>query len=190
MDIGTLIVIGVVVVLLTYGILIYNNLVRLKHNVSKGWSNIDVALKQRHEELPKLVDVCKQHMQYEAGTLQKVMEARGKVFEARGSGDVKALGRAESMLRAGLGQLFALAENYPELKASESFTHLSSRVSGLEETIADRRELYNEHVNLNNVRIEQFPDVIIARLFGFTNFDLLEFSEAREDVSISGLFGS
>ncbi|HGX92354.1 MAG TPA: LemA family protein, partial [Candidatus Tenderia sp.] len=99
-------------------------------------------------------------------------------------------GPAETQLRLGLGNLFAVAEDYPELKASESFQHLQSRISGLENTIADRREYYNEAVNNNNVRIEQFPDVLIARKFGFTARDLLEFSdEEKKDVDLKSLFG-
>ena len=80
-----------------------------------------------------------------------------------------ALGTAENQLRLGLGSLFALAEAYPELKANETFRHLQERITGLEESIAHRREFYNESVNLNNVRIEQFPDLILARMFGFTS---------------------
>lgn len=110
--------------------------------------------------------------------------------DAREQGDVGALGRAETGLRAGLGQLFALAENYPQLRANESFRHLQQRISGLESGIADRRELYNESVNLNNVRIEQFPDVLLARAFGFRDAPLLQFSEAEKaDIDLKPLFG-
>lgn len=189
MEISTFILLGVVLVVLVYGIMIYNNLVRLKHNVSQAWSNIDVLLKQRHDELPKLVETCKQYMGYEQETLEKVMQARSQVATARAAGDVAALGPAESQLRLGLGNLFALAEDYPELKASESFQHLQTRISGLENQIADRREYYNESVNNNNVRIEQFPDVIVARMLNFGPRDLLEFSEEEtRDVDVKALF--
>ncbi|MGA7981115.1 MAG: LemA family protein [Chromatiaceae bacterium] len=188
MELTTIIFLAVLAVAALYAVLIYNNLVRLKHNVAKTWSNVDVSLKQRHDELPKLVDVCKQYMRYEQETLDRVIRARGAVFDATSRGDLKRLGAAEVELRAGLGQLFALAENYPDLKANESFRHLAQRVSQLEETIADRRELYNDSVNLNNVRIEQVPDVFVARLFGFRGFDLLEFAEARADLDIAKLF--
>ncbi|HWV08058.1 MAG TPA: LemA family protein [Pseudomonas sp.] len=172
-----------------YAVGLYNGLVRLKHGVSKAWSNIDVLLKQRHDELPKLVETCKQYMQYEGATLERVIAARSAVASAREQQDVSALGKAESGLRAGLGQLFALAENYPELKANDSFQHLQQRISGLENGIADRRELYNEAVNLNNVRIEQFPDVLVARAFGFKSADLLVFSDAEKaDVNLKSLF--
>ncbi|MES1945019.1 lemA-like protein [Salinisphaera sp. PC39] len=175
--------------LLGYGILIYNSLVRLKHAVSKAWSNIDVLLKQRHDELPKLVDTCKQYMDYEKETLEAVMRARADAERARTDGDVKGVGRAEGEMRFGLGKLFAVAEAYPDLKANESFRQLQQRISGLEDAIADRREYYNEAVNLNNVRIEQFPDVIVAGLFNFGPADLLEFPrEELTDVDVGAAF--
>lgn len=179
----------VLVVLLVYGISLYNSLVNTKNAVSKAWANIDVLLKQRHEELPKLVDTCKQYMQYEQNTLEIVIQARSRVSEARQSHDMNALGRAEGALRNGLGQLFALVESYPELKANAQFLHLQSRISGLESAIADRREFYNESVNINNVAIEQFPGVVLARLFNFKSFDLLKFAIAElEDVDIAQRF--
>lgn len=190
MDVSTFVILGVIAAVVIYFITIYNNLVRLKHNVSKAWSNIDVLLKQRHDELPKLVETCKQYMSYEQDTLEKVMEARNRVAQAREAGDAKALGPAEGQLRMGLGNLFAVAEDYPDLKADQSFQHLQGRISGLENAIADRREFYNEAVNLNNVRIEQFPDVIVARNLGFKDADLLEFEEEeKKDVNIGALFG-
>ena len=189
MDITSFIIVGVLAAGILYAIMIYNNLVSLKHNVSKAWANIDVLLKQRHDELPKLVETCKQYMGYEQETLEKVMQARSAVSAAREKGDVSALGPAETQLRMGLGNLFALAEAYPDLKANDSFQHLQARISGLENAIADRREFYNESVNNNNVRIEQFPDVIIARNLGFGARDLLEFSEEEtKDIDVKELF--
>jgi LemA protein len=189
MDITSFIIVGVLAAGILYAIMIYNNLVSLKHNVSKAWANIDVLLKQRHDELPKLVETCKQYMGYEQETLEKVMQARSAVSAAREKGDISALGPAETQLRMGLGNLFALAEAYPDLKANDSFQHLQARISGLENAIADRREFYNESVNNNNVRIEQFPDVIIARNLGFGAKDLLEFSEEEtKDVDVKELF--
>ena len=189
MDLPALILLALLLVMVFYTIFIYNNLVSLKHGVSKAWSNIDVLLKQRHDELPKLVEVCKQYMQYEQETLEKVVQARAAVMQARSGGDIKELGQAESQLRLGLGNLFALAENYPDLKANNSYQQLQGRISQLENGIADRREVYNEAVNLNNVRIEQFPDVVVARLFNFRDFGLLEFSEEeKRDVNMRALF--
>jgi LemA protein len=191
MDIARIIFWTVVAGLVLYIINIYNHLVRLKHNVSKAWFNIDVLLKQRHDEIPKLVETCKQYMKFEQETLEKVMQARSRVAQARQSEDVPGLGLAEGALRMGLGQLFALAEDYPELRANENFQHLQSRISALEDTIADRREFYNESANINNIGIVTFPDIIVARLFGFGERDLLEF-EAGEiaDVNVKQLFQS
>ena len=189
MDIAGIIFWAALVLLAIYVVSIYNHLVRLKHNVSKAWSNIDVLLKQRHDEIPKLVETCKQYMKYEQETLEKVMQARSRVAEARQNQDVPGLGAAEGALRLGLGQLFALAEDYPDLRANDNFQHLQGRISSIENTIADRREFYNESVNINNIGIEQFPELIVARLFGFGPRDLLEF-EANEiaDVSVKQLF--
>ncbi|MGD8558592.1 MAG: LemA family protein [Gammaproteobacteria bacterium] len=190
MEISSFITLGGIAALLVYGIMIYNNLVSVKHNVSKSWSNIDVLLKQRHDELPKLIEVCKQYMGYEKDTMERIIKARSAVASARERSDVSALGAAESQLRLGLGNLFALAESYPDLKADQSFQHLQSRITGLENAIADRREFYNEAVNINNVRIEQFPDVIVARFFNFKEAALLEFSEEEKaDVNVKALFG-
>jgi len=178
--------------MLVYMVMLYNGLVQLKHGISKAWANIDVLLRQRHDELPKLVETCRQHMQYEKGTLDHIVKARNEVATAQQQQDIAALGRAETNLRAGLGRLFALAEGYPELRASESFVHLHRRISDLENSIADRRELYNEAVNLNNVRIEQFPDVILARMFNFKEATLWEFEEENsqklQDVNLQQLF--
>jgi len=186
---GMLIFIGIVVVLSVYGISLYNHLVTVKHAVSKAWANIDVLLKQRHDELPKLVEVCKQYKQFEQATLQKVIEARARVHAARERQDIGALGQAEGALRAGLGNIFAVAEAYPELKANENFIRLQNRITALENGIADRRELYNEAVNINNVQIEVFPASIIASTFNFGGKPLLEFSASEKtDVDMKMLF--
>ncbi len=190
MGIVSLIVLGMIVVALIYGVMIYNGLVQVKHAVAKCWANIDVLLKQRHDELPKLVETCKQYKQFEQDTLQRVIEARSRVQTARESQDIPALGQAEGALRIGLGQLFAVAEAYPDLKANENFMQLQSRITALENGIADRRELYNDAANINNVRIEQFPDSIIAGMFHFEAKHLLEFaSEEKKDVDMKALFG-
>lgn len=174
-----------------YAIILYNGLVNIKEAVAKAWANIDVLLKQRHDELPKLVDTCKDYMKHEQETLEKVINARARVASARESHNVAALGSAEAALRNGLGGLFAVAESYPELKANEQFLHLQSRISGLENAIADRREFYNDSVNINNVGIAQFPAVVMARLFNFKSLDLLKFtSDELKDVDIGQRFGT
>ena len=179
----------IAIVVVGGGISLYNRLVAIKHRVSTAWSNIDVLLKQRHDELPKLVETCKQYMTYEQETLERVMKARSAVHAASGSQDPAALGKAEGELRGQLGKLFALAEAYPDLKANASFQQLQARISGLETAIADRRELYNEAVNVNNASIEQFPASVIAGLFTFKPAKLLEFAVAeRADVDVKALF--
>jgi LemA protein len=186
----TILFLALLVVAAIYAVRIYNGLVALRENVRKAWSNIDVLLTQRHDELPKLVETCKRYMAHERDTLERVMQARSAVFKAQGSGDVPALGAAEQQLREGLGRLFAVVENYPDLKADQSFQHLQTRITQLEDTIADRRELYNEAVNLNNIRIQTFPDLIVARLFEFRPASLLEFTEEQKrDVDLGKLFG-
>lgn len=190
MSMASLLVLGLIAVTLIYAVVVYNNLVQVKHAVSKAWANIDVLLKQRHDELPKLIEVCKQYKQFEASTLERVVAARAQVHSAREQQDIGALGEAEGMLRQGLGRIFAVAEAYPELRANESFMQLQTRISQLENAIADRREFYNESVNINNVRIEQFPDAIVARLFHFEAKPLLEFASAEKaDVDVKTLFG-
>ncbi|MBF0220283.1 MAG: LemA family protein [Gammaproteobacteria bacterium] len=189
MEIGQFIFWGGFILLLLYVIIIYNALVRIKHNVDAAWSNIEVLLKQRHDELPKLVAVCREYANFEQQTLEKVMQARAAVADARAQGDIDSLGSAEGALRLGLGNLFAVAEAYPELKANENFQHLQVRISGLENSIADRREFYNDSVNINNVSIEQFPDLIVAKMFGFAAKKLLYFPlQETADVDVGKLF--
>jgi len=170
-----------------YVIVIYNNLVRLKHNVSKAWSNIDVLLRQRHDELPKLVETCRRYMQHERETLERVISARTAVGQAREKKDMAALSGAESLLRTGLGQLFAVAEQYPELRADASFQHLRERITGLENAIADRREFYNDSVMSLNNAVQSFPTNLIANMFGFvagTYFEVPEGEKAAPKVDL------
>ena len=191
MGIGTIIGLGVLLVVVIYFMMIYNNLVQIKHNVSKAWANIDVLLKQRPDELPKLIETCKQYMKCEQETLEKVMEARSRVFTARETQNIGAMAQAEGALRASIGNLFAVAEAYPDLKTNQTFQQLQARISSLENAIADRREFYNESVNINNVRIEQFPDTIVAGMFSFKPAQLLEFDTAEKaDVDVKQLFNS
>jgi len=189
MDIVLYGLLAVVVALGVYVISAYNRLVALKHNVKTAWSNIDVLLQQRHEELPKLVATCKQHMEFEQETLERVIQARSQVASARENSNLSALGSAEGALTASLGNLFALAEDYPELKASESFQQLQGRVSSIENAIADRREFYNDSVNLNNITVDAFPTNLIADKFHFIRRKQFKVEEKkREDVDMVALF--
>ena len=161
---------------------LYNSLVRLKNNIGKAWANIDVLLKQRHDELPKLIEACKGYMQYEQKTLQMVVEARNAY---RSAITVPDTARADNMMTGALKNLFAVAENYPDLKANSNFLQLQGRITELEEKIADRREFYNDSVNTYNIRIQQLPDVFIARLMTFELHELFKITEEdRRDVEV------
>ena len=181
----------VIAVILIYFIITYNSLVSIKHNVEKAWANIDVLLKQRNDELPKLIDTCKVYMSHEAQTLEKVISARMGVDAARVTHNVADLSRAESALTHSLGGLYAVAENYPDLKADQTFINLQQRITGLENQIADRREFYNDSVNVNNVRIQQFPDLIVAGVFNFERKEMLRFAAAElTDVDVNARFNA
>lgn len=176
-------------VIVLYAISIYNRLVALKHNVSEAWSNIDVLLRQRYEELPKLVETCKQYMTYEAETLARITALRNEGDQCRSKGDISGISAVEGLLGGAITGLLARAEAYPDLKSNETFRQLMARISGLQESISDRREFYNEAVNINNIRREQFPDLIIARLFNFAAFTLFEATEEeRADMDMKKLF--
>jgi LemA protein len=177
-----LVVILVVVGLLVYFITIYNSLVRLRNDIDKAWANIDVLLKQRHDELPKLIETCKGYMQYEQKTFQLITEARTSFMRANTVGE-KA--QADNLISGALKSLFAVAENYPDLKANNNFMQLQNRISELEEKLADRREFFNDDVNTYNIRIQQLPDVFIAGMMGLQRKDLFKVTEEdRRDVEV------
>lgn len=189
MSVGIIIFLAIFLSPILWGTVIYNHLVVLKNNTKRAWSNIDVLLKQRNSELPKLIDTCKQHMKYEQETLEKVIKARNLIESALKTKDFNQLSGAEVQLETSLNGLFAVVENYPELKASEGFLRLQTRISTLEESISDRREFYNDTATLSNTRVEQFPDNIIANLFNFKEADLLEFRmEELKDIDVSASF--
>jgi len=180
--VGILLMFGIVSIMV-YVVGIYNTLVRLANNIDKAWSNIDVILKQRHDELPKLVKVCNSYMSHERETLESVTNARS-VYGRSTSVDAKA--KAENQLTRALGRLFAVAEQYPDLKANQEFLNVQQRISALENTIADRREFYNDSVNLYNIRIEQIPGVWVAHQIGYRAKPLLTVAESdRTDVELA-----
>jgi LemA protein len=166
-----------------YIVMIYNGFVQMRNDADKSWSNIDVLLKQRFDELPKLIKVCEGYMQHERKTLEAVIQARSQVSSARGE---KEKLQAQNFLTETLRSLFAVTENYPELKADALFRQLGTRISQLEDQIADRRELFNDTVNRYNIRLEQFPDLFIARAFNFSGRSLWRIDPAhRQDVQVS-----
>ncbi len=168
--------------LVLYVIVIYNGFVQMKNNIDKAWSNIDVLLKQRFDELPKLIKVCEGYMQHEQKTLEAVIKARSLVTSARS--DREKL-QAENALTDTLRSLFMVVERYPDLKADQAFRALSARISELEDQIADRREFFNDTVNIYNIRLDQFPDVLVARGFNFSGRTLWQIDPAhRQDVEV------
>ncbi|HEV2173325.1 MAG TPA: LemA family protein [Nitrospira sp.] len=180
--VGILLVFGMAGII-TYAVGIYNTLVRLSNNIDKAWSNIDVILKQRHDELPKLVDVCNSYMKHERETLEGVTNARS-AYSRSTSVDDKA--KAENQITRALGKLFAVAEQYPDLKANQEFLNVQQRISALEDTIADRREFYNDCINVYNIRIEQIPAVWVAQQTGYRARPLLTVAPSdRQDVQLA-----
>lgn len=184
---GFSIIAGLVVILVALGLFLYfvtlyNSLVRLRNDIDKAWSNIDVLLKQRHDELPKLIETCKGYMQFEQKTLQQVTEARTAYAKAN---SVTEKAQADNLASGALKTLFAVAENYPALKANTNFMQLQGRISELEEKIADRREFFNDDVNTYNIRIQQFPELFVARLLNLQHKDLFKVAEEdRQDVEL------
>lgn len=163
--------------------------------VSAAWAETENQYQRRADLVPNLVETVKGYAAHERETLEAVVNARARATQVKLTAaeltpeNLGKFEKAQAELGGALGRLLAVAENYPQLKANENFQFLQQRISGLENGIADRRELYNEAVNLNNVRIEQFPDVLIARMFGFRPAELLVFSEAEKaDVDIKSLF--
>ena len=168
-----------------YGVALYNGLVGVKHQIDQAWSNIDVLLKQRHDELPKLIDVVKGHAGYERQLLEQLTTLRARA--GSGAPDAQRLA-AENELSRGIGRLLATAEAYPDLKASGAYLELQRRISALEEQIAHRREYYNAAVNVNNVRMEQFPDALLAGMAGLIVRPLFAAEvQERADVNVGAL---
>jgi len=169
--------------LVGYALSIYNGLVSLKNNIARSWSNIDVLLKQRHDELPKLVKTCEAYMLHERAVFQRLSEAREGLLKAR---TIPERAQAEGGLTQALGQFFAVAEAYPDLKANQNFGQLQNRISELENQIADRREFYNDTVTTFNIRIQQLPDKVVADWCRYQAAELFKVTEAdREDVEIN-----
>jgi len=184
MNLVALVVMSLIAIaVVAYFVTVYNGLITVTNNINKAWANIDVLLKQRHDELPKLIKVCEGYMKHEQGVFDRVLKAREALM--RVVGQPAKMGRVEGQLEGALRQLFALAENYPDLKAQTSFQQLQNRVTGLESEIADRREFYNESVNTYNIRIASLPDVFVARMLSLQAREMFQVSEAdRQDVEI------
>lgn len=166
-----------------YSVILYNGLVRLRNENDRAWANIDVLLKQRHDEIPNLVETVKGYMQHEQQTLLAVTQARSASMNAS---SIREKARADLQIVTALRGLFAVAENYPQLKANQNFLRLQNRITELEERIADRREFFNDDVNTYNTRIGQIPDVFIASFMGLKPRAMFTVSdEDRRQVEVS-----
>jgi len=174
--------IGLVVVLVGFIWGLYNGLVRLKMKVDEAWSGIDVQLKKRSSLIPNLVETVKGYAKHEKEVFENVTKARSALM---GAGNAKEAAEADNMLTGALKTLFAVAENYPKLRASENFQSLQGELSETEEKIAYSRQFYNANVLEYNTKIKVFPNVLIAQTLGFKAAEFFEASEGeRKDVKV------
>jgi LemA protein len=163
------------VAVMAWFIIIYNLFVRDKNRVLAAWSDIDVQLKRRHDLIPKLIDAVKQYAAYESTTLSAITVLRSESVDASG---VEKKGQIESQLSTKLHQLIAIAEDYPDLKANQSFLDLQKNLTDVENHIQYARRYYNGSVRNLNIRVDSFPDMLIARLFRFIPAEYFDFDEA------------
>ena len=171
------IVLGLVVVVVLWAIAVYNRLVGLRNQTTNGWKQIDVQLKRRHDLIPNLVGTVKGAMEFERDTLTAVMEARAKAMSASGPAEA---GRAEGALTQALGRLFAVAENYPQLKATENVKMLQEELAGTENKVGFARQFYNDIATTFNTACQTFPAVLAAGALGFKPAELFEITEAGD----------
>jgi LemA protein len=176
----TTIILILLVLFFLWIVLAYNRLVTLRNRVKEAWADIDVQLKRRHDLIPNLVEAVKGYAAHEREVFEKVTEARTKAMGARESGDLKKMAEAENYLVQTLKTLFAVAENYPDLKASQNFLELQRELTDTEDKIMYARRFYNANVRDLNIAIESFPMNIIASIFGFKKMDLFEISTPEE----------
>jgi len=180
-----LLIVIAVIVIMSVGsvVMIYNSLVQVRNNVDKAWKNIDVLLEQRHDEIPKLVETCSAYMRHERETLDNLTRLRAGYRQAS---DVTKKVEIENQLNREMQQLSLVMEQYPDLKAIQAFTKTLERVSSLESAIADRREFFNDSINIYNIQIERFPSLIFARLLNYQRKEYLEVApEKKGDVRMN-----
>ena len=179
MTIFTWIIGGGLILIALYAIGLYNSFVSLRQKVTEAWSDIDIQLKRRYDLIPNLVETVKGYASHESGVFEEVTKARSQAMQATGLED-KA--EAENILSGTLKSLFAISENYPDLKANENFLELQRELSDTENKIQASRRFYNSVVLSLNTKVESFPDTIIANMFGFIKKDYFEVTEAEKEV--------
>ncbi len=192
-----MVVLGIIALAVIWAISVYNKLVSLRNQVKNAWSQIDIQLQRRYDLIPNLIETVKGYMSYEKGTLEAVINARNSAVCARqqveknggptGEGSIKELLAAESTLKGAMGNFFALAENYPQLKASEPMQRLQEELGSTENKIAFARQSYNDQAMQYNTVQQQFPTSVIAGASGHHAADLyvVEDTEARKAVKVS-----
>jgi LemA protein len=174
-----IIIFGLIAVIVLWVIFVYNSLIVLKNRLKEAWSDIDVQLKRRYDLIPNLVETVKGYASHEQQTFEKVIQARNMAMNAKG---VKEKGEAENVLAGTLKTIFALSENYPELKASVNFLELQKELSDTENKIQAARRFYNSNVLALNTKIETVPSNIIANMFGFKMAEFFEIEEGEKQV--------
>lgn len=193
-----IIIIAIIVIAILWLIGVYNRLVRQRNEVKNAWSQIDVQLQRRYDLIPNLVETVKGYMQYEKGTLESVIAARNQAASAQEAlrkqggptgenGSLKDLNNAEGLLQSSLGRIFALMENYPQLRATENMQRLQEELSTTENKVAFARQAYNDSVLTYNNSQQQFPTNLVAKTFGHHPADLFQVdnAEARKAVKVS-----
>ena len=186
MSIGYIILLVVVIILAGWVISTYNRFITLRNRTKEACADIDVQLRRRYDLIPNLVETVKGYASHEKTVFENVTKARSAAMAAEQSGDPKKIGEAENMLAGTLKTLFAVAENYPQLKAAENFLELQRELRDTEDKIQASRRFYNTNVRDLNIKIEVFPANIIAKLFNFTKMDFFEIEKeaAREPVAV------
>ena len=189
MQIVVIFIISLVIIgLVSWFFTIYNGLIHVKENIKKSWANIDVLLMQRSDEIPKLIKVLKSFAQHEKKMFDNVMVARKSYL---GANSITEKADADNQISDALKSVFALSEAYPELRSNENFLNLQDRISGLENEISDRRELYNESVNNYNIRIQSLPDVVIANAMGLDQEEMFQVHNLKKkdiDIDLDNLY--
>jgi LemA protein len=180
MSTSTIIVLAVLVVVVIWAIGVYNSLISMRQRVSQAFADVDVQLKQRHDLIPNLVETVKGYAAHESGTLEAVVKARNTAMAAQGPAQQAA---AENMLTGALRQLFAVAEAYPDLKASANFQQLQAELTDLENKIAAARRFFNNAVQEYNTGIQRFPAALFASSFGFAPKNFFDLGDERASVS-------
>lgn len=176
------IIIGAIVLVLIYGVITYNKLVGMKNRVEEAFSTMDVYLKKRWDLIPNIVEIVKGYAKHEKATLKEITELRNSSYDTMSTNDKI---DANNKLTQGLTKLMALAESYPDLKASDNYKDLSTQLTKVEEDIANARKYYNGTVRNINDKIEMFPSNIIASILGFKSFKMFEANDTeRENVKI------